>query len=314
MWKFVVWSVRLRRVEYRVAELPIYLIPVFLANPDPGAFAGLVFWEGLCIFFFLFALGDLLNCLADRELDAIYKPHLTEAVYGLGVRGVTAQAIGSAVAAVALSAHLAWVLDRWWLVPAVVVGCVLAWAYSVEPVRLKSRGAWQLGFYVFGLFTGPMMFAAMLFDPWPGPAMWAVALAFGLTQTGVILVNTAEDYPEDRQLGVRTATVALGLPRGMGLAALLIAFGGAGLVAAFGWGYYREYPPLVWLGLAPLALSVVTSGVSVTRLWLRIRGAPEADAIAAVRRAAKWVPLWITSVAVSSLVAAAVWYARARDW
>jgi 1,4-dihydroxy-2-naphthoate octaprenyltransferase len=153
-----------------------------------------------------------------------------------------------------------------------------------------------------------MMFAALLFDPRPGWGLWAVALAFGLTQTGVILVNNAEDYPEDRHLGVRTAVVALGLSRGIGLAAALIAVGGVGLLAGFHAGFFRHLPPATGLGLVPLVVSVAAVGWSVTRLWWRVRGSPEAGAIAAVKRAAKWVPLWITSVALSSLAAAAVWY------
>src|SRR5579884_2983259 len=100
MLRFLRYSLRLRRVEYRVAELPIFLVPVLLTAPDASAFAGLPFWEGLVAFLFLFAFGDLVNCLADRDLDAVAKPHLAEAVHGLGVRGVVAQAVLSAVAAV----------------------------------------------------------------------------------------------------------------------------------------------------------------------------------------------------------------------
>jgi 1,4-dihydroxy-2-naphthoate octaprenyltransferase len=311
VWRYIVRSLTLRRVEYRVAELPIFLTPVLLTGPDPAAFRGAVFWEGLCAFFFLFAFGDLVNCLADRELDAIDKPHLSEAVYGIGVRGVWVQAILSAVGAVALSVHLAWRLGRWWLVPASVVGLVVAWAYSAEPVRLKGRGIWQLAFYWLGLFFGPMMFTALLFDPLPGWGMWAMAATFGLTQTGVILVNTAEDYPEDRQLGTRTVVVALGLERGIGLALVLVLVGGTGLTAALYAGFYSGLPPVARLGLAPLVLAVAAVSVAVTWLWCHVRRGSEVEAIIVVKRAAKWVPLWITSVAAANLLAAAVWYGQA---
>ncbi len=101
MLRYLIWSLRLRRVEYRLAEVPIFLIPAFLTIGDVSAFAAAPFWEGALIFFFLFAFGDLLNCLADRDLDTLYKPHLTEAVLGLGVRGVVWQAVLSALAATA---------------------------------------------------------------------------------------------------------------------------------------------------------------------------------------------------------------------
>jgi 4-hydroxybenzoate polyprenyltransferase len=306
MLRFLRYSLRLRRVEYRIAELPIYLIPVLLTAPDDAAFLGAPFWEGLLVFFFLFAFGDLLNCLADRDLDAVSKPHLAEAVDGLGARGVLAQAVASAVAAVALTTHLAWLLDRWLLLPLVLVGLFVAAAYSVEPFRLKRRGLWQLTFYWLGLFTGPMVFTALLFRARPSWEVLAVAVAFGMLQTGVILVNTAEDYPEDRQLGVRTAVVALGLRRGVGLALVLAVLGSCVLVAALlvvltG----SEVPPVRLLGLLPLAVAAGGVIAGIARLRRRLSGKVETDDVRAVKRAARWVPLWMTSVAVTALVAAA---------
>ncbi len=314
MWRFLVWSLRLRRVEYRIAELPIYLIPVLLVVPDASAFSGPVFWEGLVIFLFLFSFGDLLNCLADRDLDSIYKPHLTEAVDGLSPRGVLLQAILSAAAALGLTLHLAWLLDRWLLVPLVALGLFLAYAYSVEPIRLKARGLWQLAFYWLGLFTGPMLFSAMLFEPWPSPAVTAVAVCYGLLQTGVILVNTAEDFPEDRQMGVRTAIVALGLRGGMLFATLLTFFGGLGLIAALVSLFRVRQVPWAWCwGLLPLLVCCVLVSLAVTRVWQNVRLAAEPAAIATVKRSARWVPLWITSIAVACLlVAAAVWLGSTR--
>jgi 4-hydroxybenzoate polyprenyltransferase len=306
MWRWLVWSLRLRRVEYRVAELPIFLIPILLTAPDASAFLGAPFWEGLAIFFFLFAVGDLLNCLADRELDRIYKPHLTEAVYGLGVRGVAWQAIVSAVAALALAAHLSWLLGRWQLLVAVAVGLVVAWAYSVEPVRLKGRGLGQLVFYWLGLFTGPMLFAALLVVPWPNVPVVLVCVAYGLMQTGVILVNTAEDFPEDRQMGVRTVIVALGLRRGLWLAVALAIPGIVGLLAVCAWMLAaRAKPPAAFVGLLPLALAGLAMGAAMVRL-AGAMDADEAKAVAAVKLAARRVPLWISSLALSSLLASAV--------
>jgi 1,4-dihydroxy-2-naphthoate octaprenyltransferase len=308
MWRYLIWSLRLRRVEYRIAELPIFLIPVLLVLPDASALLSAAFWEGLVIFFFLFAFGDLVNCLADRDLDAVYKRHLTEAVHGIGVRGVLVQAVLSAAAAVSLTLHLAWLLGRWLLVPLVLAGLLVAYAYSVEPFRLKGRGLWQLGFYWLGLFTGPMLFAALLFDPRPSPGVLPVALFYGLMQTGVILVNTAEDYPEDRQLGVGTVIVALGLRRGTALAVVLAVLGGVGLVASFlALFLERRLPWAILVGLVPLVLACAVVSCALAKVARRVRLQKEEDAILAVKASARWVPVWITTLAVSSLLAAAVW-------
>src|SRR5688572_30528012 len=113
---------RIRRVEFRIAEIPILAIPVLLLIGDTAILQTFAFWEGVFIFFLLFAFGDMINCLADRDLDAIYKPHLSAAVYGLGVGFVTFQIVATAAIAFILSVHLAWRLNRWLLVPLVAIG------------------------------------------------------------------------------------------------------------------------------------------------------------------------------------------------
>src|SRR5919107_5386828 len=109
--RFLLYMLRIRRVEFRVAEIPILAVPVFLLIKDAAPLKTFAFWEGIFIFFLLFAFGDMVNCLADRDLDAVYKPHLSEAVYGLGVPFDTFQVAASAVLAVALSVHLSFILD-----------------------------------------------------------------------------------------------------------------------------------------------------------------------------------------------------------
>ncbi len=307
MWQYLVYSLRIRRVEYRVAELPIFFIPVLLTVTNYHELVGAVMWEGLIAFLFLFALGDLLNCLADRELDAIYKPQLTQAVYGIGVRGVVLQAVFSAVGSVGLTLHVAMLTDRWLLVPMVLIGLLTAWAYSMEPVRLKGRGLWQLLFYWLGLFLAPMIFAACLFTDFPSGLVLLVCMAFASVQTGVILVNTAEDYPEDREMNVRTVVVALGLRRGIGLAFWLTCIGSVLLVGAFLWSYFNIYVLQTRIILLlPLLIATCYCVLCTWRLRSAMHSGTDDDmAIAIVKRAAKRVPIWMTSIAVSSLIAAA---------
>jgi 1,4-dihydroxy-2-naphthoate octaprenyltransferase len=305
MLRYLVYMLRIRRVEYRVAEVPILLIPVLLTLRDVTPLTTLPFWEGVLVFFFLFAFGDLVNCLADRDLDARYKPHLTEAVYGLGVGMVKGQAVFSAMAALVLAAHVGWVLDRWILLAATAVGLLLGLAYSIEPVRLKGRGLAQPLFFWVGLFVGPMAFAALLVDPMPPAEVYVFAAAYGLLQTGIILVNTAEDYAEDRQAAVGTVIVTLGLPRGIALALSLIVLGSVGLLATLGVIFWQRAVPLAALaGLVPIAVACAWVYRSVRRLRHEVAAAAEEEGIRAVKRSGKWVPGWVTSVALGSLVAA----------
>jgi 4-hydroxybenzoate polyprenyltransferase len=307
--RFLLYMLRIRRIEFRVAEIPILAIPVFLLIKDSTPLKTFAFWEGIFIFFLLFAFGDMVNCLADRDLDAVYKPHLSEAVYGLGVRFVTFQVIGTAALALVLSAHLSWLTGRLALFVLVAIGLALGAAYSVPPVRLKGRGFAQLVCLWLIIFVGPMLFIALLVDAYPPPILLILAAAYGTLQMGVILINTAEDYPEDLAAGIRTTVVATGLQTGVALALALAAIGSAGLLATMTALFRQRQASWPWMAaLLPAACACVYVSGSILSLRRSIAGADLAEQIRAVKRAARRVPLWVTVVAWSTLGAAYAFY------
>jgi 4-hydroxybenzoate polyprenyltransferase len=307
--RFLLYMLRIRRVEFRVAEIPILAIPVFLLIKDATPFGTFAFWEGIFIFFLLFAFGDIINCLADRDLDAVYKPHLSEAVYGLGVRFVTFQVVATAALALVLSAHLSWMTGRWLLFVLVAIGLALGAAYSVPPIRLKGRGFAQLVCLWLIIFVGPMLFVALLVDAYPPPTLLILAAAYGTLQMGVILINTAEDYPEDLAAGIRTTVVATGLRKGVTLALVLAAVGSVGLLTTLSMLFRQRQASWSWMAaLLPAACACVYVSGSIWSLRRAIAGADLAEQIQTVKRAARKVPLWVTVVAWSTLGAAYAFY------
>jgi 4-hydroxybenzoate polyprenyltransferase len=307
--RFLLYMLRIRRIEFRVAEIPILAIPVFLLIKDATPLKTFAFWEGIFIFFLLFAFGDMVNCLADRDLDAVYKPHLSEAVYGLGVRFITFQVVGTAALALVLSAHLSWLTGRWPLFLLVAIGLALGAAYSVPPVRLKGRGFAQLVCLWLIIFVGPMLFVALLVDAYPPPILLVLAAAYGTLQMGVILINTAEDYPEDLAAGIRTTVVATGLQTGVALAFALAAVGSVGLLATLTMLFRQRQANWLWMAaLLPAACACAFVSGSIWSLRRDIAGADLSDQIRTVKRAARKVPLWVTIVAWSTLGAAYAFY------
>jgi len=297
----------IRRVEFRIAEIPIVAMPALLINKNLAALKTQTFWEGVLIFFFLFAFGDMINCLADRDLDAKYKPHLSRAVYNLGVPFVTFQVILWAILALALAAHVSWLLHRWQLFAMTAVGLALGAAYSVEPFRLKGRGLAQLACLWLIIFVGPMFMIAMLFGTRPTLELVAFASAYGAVQMGIILVNTAEDYPEDREAGVRTVIVTLGLARGIRLASVLAGAGALVMVSTLAALYWLRAVPLArTLGLLPVVAACVWLTTAIQRLSRNVAAAPLEDGIALVKTVAKNVPAWVTVVAWTSFIAVAI--------
>jgi hypothetical protein len=63
-----------------------------------------------------------------------------------------------------------------------------------------------------------------------------------------------------------------------------------------------------WLALLPLVLAALLTCGFLGHLLGKLRGSAEQQAIAEVKRAARFVPLWITSLALASLLAAAVFF------
>jgi 4-hydroxybenzoate polyprenyltransferase len=249
----------------------------------------------------------MINCLADRDLDAKYKPHLSRAVYNLGVPFVTFQIVLWAALALALAAHVSWMLHRWQLLLLTTVGLALGAAYSVEPIRLKGRGIAQLACLWLIIFVGPMLMIATLFGAWPTPELVAFAMAYGAVQMGIILVNTAEDYPEDREAGVRTVIVALGLPRGIALASALATAGAAVMLLTLATLYWVRGVPLSRsVALLPAAAACIWLTNAIRRLSKEVAAAPPDVGIARVKSAAKSVPAWVTVVAWTSFAAVAV--------
>lgn len=302
---FLLDMLRIRRIEFRIAEIPIFVIPVLLSISSAAVFRTWSFWEGVFLLFLLFAFGDMINCLADRDLDAKYKQSLSRAVYGLGVPFVKFQVGAACLVSVLIAAHLSWQLNRWLLLGLVLIGLALGAGYSVEPVRLKGRGVAGLICLWLIIFVGPMILASVLVRPFPTMDVIAISLAYGTLQMGVTLVNTAEDYPEDLEAGVRTSVIALGLERGIRIALILMLVGGVGVL----WLLWRRLAVgqtslsgIAWMLPAVLAFTFVS--MRIARLSAAIGGVPLEQQCALVKRSAKEVPIWFTVNAWSVFVAA----------
>jgi alpha-ketoglutarate-dependent taurine dioxygenase len=308
-------SVRIRRPEFMVAELPILLIPALLSG-GIARLGAASFAELSILFFLLFHFGDMINCLADRDLDAVYKTHLSEAVYGLGVRNVEAQLRLTVLGAVALAAHLAVVTARPEIVLLVVVGLALGAAYSVGPLRLKSRGILQVLCLWAVIFVGPMLLVARTLGASLATPLLALVLSYGAMQEGIILMNTAEDLPEDRAWSLRTTADALGLDGCLLLSVTMVGAGGLATIGSLGWLGSLATPAhgSIALGVVPLVGAWAWVTWEIGRTWHAVRalrGRPLADAIAALRPRARRMPLWITATAWTSLWAA-VWASALR--
>ena len=300
---------RVRRPEFFRAELPILLIPALLCAGGPRDLARTALVEAALLFFLLFNVGDMVNCWLDREVDLHRKTHLAEAVTLLGRRSLTLQIALSVALGTLLAVHLGLTLGRPWMVPAGIVGSLLGAGYTAPPLRLKSRGLLQLAAYVGLLFVGPMVMVAGVFDAVPSVTLLLAATGFGVMQTGVLLVNTAEDLDEDEREGIRTVAVVLRARGTIRLARTFVVVGPLLFASVLA----SRCPPVYWLGLLPLGAVAVWNERWLRRLDQAMAPRDEAGRRAAIRAQGKHVPRRVELGAWLALLAALSTFA-ARSW
>jgi 4-hydroxybenzoate polyprenyltransferase len=297
-----------RRMEFYVVELTIFSMPVLVAARTIQDIFSLVVLEGLILFFIIYAMGDIINCLVDRDLDATYKTRLSNAVFGLGVENVRNIVIVSGVLSLALAIHLSLVTGRWSILALVLIGMFLGIQYSMGPFFFKSRGILHLVCLWLLLYFLPMLCSSLFVQDGITMQIVALAAAYATVEMGIILVNTSEDLPEDRAMGVRTTTVALGLSRTIMLATGMVIVGGIVFIA-FWISLYGQRGAPAWSYLVIAGLGVAWAFV-LRSMWDLTTGvrraANEQNAIALVKAKGMHVPIWATMVGWLGVLCAVV--------
>jgi len=302
LWRFLKNCLTIRRKEFFVAELPIFLIPIFLSV---GAVEDLIkpaFLLGLAAIFLLFNVGDMINCYADYELDAIYKSHLSNAVFELGQRNVLAQIALSGTLALGLTVWVSILSRQLYLIPLTVFGIFVGLQYSIKPFKFKSGGVRQLVCLWGIIFFGPMLYTAIISNGFPRFAEILLFALYGFQQMGVVMLTTAEDYTEDKAAGLRTIIVALGLHRAMRFAWQIVFVCGLALQFVFLYLFYESGAPF-WMALSTL---VLTAGwlkiiVEYRRILQKIKALDETEATKHLKKNGMKVPEWLKIGAYSAL-------------
>ena len=157
---------------------------------------------------FVCATSQAVNDWFDREVDAINEPQRPipsgrmPGRWGLYI----------AVAWTVISLLVALALGPWGF-GAAAVGLLLAWAYSAPPLRLKVNGWWgnaACGISYEGLawVTGA---AVMAGGAMPGGRSLALAALYSLGAHGIMTLNDFKSVQGDRQMGIGSLPVRLGV-------------------------------------------------------------------------------------------------------
>jgi len=167
----------------------------------------------------LCATSQVVNDWYDREVDAINEPNRPIPSGRIpGDWGFKLSIIWTL-----MSLALALVLGPW-VFGATVAGLILAWAYSAPPLRFKQNG-WlgnaAVGFSYESLawITGA---AVMIGGAMPDWRVLALALLYGLGAHGIMTLNDFKAIEGDKQMGVRSLPVQLGVRGAAWVACILM--------------------------------------------------------------------------------------------
>ena len=170
----------------------------------------------------------------DRHVDAINEPHRPIPSGRIPGRwGLYIALIASLV-----SGSVAWLLGPIVFV-AGLVGLAFAWAYSAPPLRFKANG--MLGPLVCGLtyeglswFTG----ATVMLGAMPSAHVIAVLVLYSLGAHGIMVLNDFKAVEGDRQTGLTSLPVVLGVSSAARLACVTMAVAQVVVIALLlVWGY-----------------------------------------------------------------------------
>ncbi|WP_457589931.1 chlorophyll synthase ChlG [Jiella marina] len=176
---------------------------------------------------------QVVNDWFDRHVDAINEPGRPIPSGRMPGRS----AFYLAIFWTALSLAVAWMLGPW-VGLASSLGCVLAWAYSTPPLRLKRNGWWgnaavAIAYEGLAWFTGAAVVAGGL----PDAKIIFVAYLYSVGAHGIMTLNDFKAVEGDVALGVRTLPVQYGVRAAALIACWVMALPQLVVIALlFAWG------------------------------------------------------------------------------
>jgi chlorophyll synthase len=170
----------------------------------------------------------------DRHVDAINEPDRPIPSGRVGGSWGLRVAIAGSVLSLLIS-----LMIGPWVLAATVVGLILAWGYSAPPFRFKTSG-WlgpavvALSYEGLSWFTG----ASVMVGALPSLSVLLVLGLYSIGAHGIMTLNDFKAVEGDRQTGLRSLPVTLGVTRAAWLACAVMALAQLAVVTLlFAWAH-----------------------------------------------------------------------------
>ena len=273
---------------------------------EAGLLAGLV----LAVLTFVSAIGAQLNTLSDRELDLKEprKLYLVRALDALGQGRLKRILIFEFLASLPFFIVLISIQPKPVLMLLWIFGHLLAYAYSVAPIRLKSRSWLAMLSLLLVLSILPVSFVYFTFTNEATPLFLLFLAGQAMSVYAVIVPTETRDYWIDKANGVKTMTVWLGLVNASMLAIALLSVGGILMATAFALAISMQFPVLAVFLLAIFVADFIILRSYRTLYALSKQYSSGSDDSIAERivelsaRNPRWINLAQQSILITSLV------------
>ena len=183
-------------------------------------------------------------------------------------------------------------------------GLMAGYIYSAEPVRIKKRGFWSPFPVLLGLYTLPVLGGWFVFRSSLSLFIIIFTLGYALLNEGITLVNTCEDYREDKEEGIKTWAHIFKMKNTMQLAYIFTFFGG--LVAVLGVllkpMMIGSTPYNVYSSAIFIVLGVVNTLVILKTTGDIYKAFKKDDIESSCKKAAKNMPKWFISTRYPLLI------------
>ncbi|MFQ5883561.1 MAG: prenyltransferase [Thermoplasmata archaeon] len=221
--------------KIQLGTLPHATLGIFLAAGGLHELANWSILVYIALYFVLITFACNINCLYDYEVDRKYKTYHSDAIDRLGFGTVRRIILLEVVLALILIAYL--FANRHYVTGTLaLLGLFFSYAYSASPVRLKKRGVLSPLPVLIGLYTLPLLGGWFLLDKPVLGYFILFVVGYALMNEGFTLVNTCEDYAEDKSEGIKTWAHVFGMRRTLALALIFSLGGFLSLgILAFAW-------------------------------------------------------------------------------
>jgi 4-hydroxybenzoate polyprenyltransferase len=252
--------------------------------------------------------GAHFNTYSDAELDKKdpTKGRLVDALASFGKERLRGLMVLEVVASAFFLVALLWIRPNPALLVAYAIAIFFAYAYSLPPFRFKGRSILAMCSLMLVLSIVPVTFTYMVVSPRIDPLFVLFLAGQCMIIYGLIIPTEIRDHDWDKDMGIRTMTVWLGLGKATLFGIFLLTAGLIMMGAAFAMQSFSMDLALlgVFLVVPAFAIAyVVKQFISIHSLLRANNGGPAMDSVVALAsRNPKWITIVSQSIVFISLV------------